>query len=360
MSDELASRIGARTLELIDIPSPSRGEEAIAAHVSSILRGGGVEVEELGDCCLVGGSRRRKERPFVILAGHLDTVPAQGNIPGSIDANSVHGLGASDMKGSLAVMIELALAGVGQGEQGGVDFGFLFFSREELPADESSLTPLLAANAGLQSADLALMMEPTSNMIQAGCLGNCGATWRFSGRSGHSARPWLADNAIDRLGEGIAAIAALEPVEHRFDGLIFREVISVTSVSGGIARNVIPGEASAYLNYRFPPGISLDDAEARLRSICEPFGEIEVESSSPSGAVRIDEPLAAQLIEIVGAPVEPKQAWTPVAEFEGAGIAAINFGPGAPSAAHAVDESVELDALALSYQTLERLALEGR
>ena len=359
VTDELASRIAARTLELIDIASPSRGEEAIAEHVSSVLRDGGVELEDLGDCCLVGGARARDQRPFVLLGGHLDTVPAQGNIPGSIADQSVHGLGASDMKGSLAVMIELALAGVGRGPQSSVDFGFLFFSREELPASESSLTPLLAANVGLQSADLAVMMEPTANVIQAGCLGNCGATWTFSGRSGHSARPWLADNAIERLGEGLAAITALEPVEHEFDGLIFREVISVTKVSGGIARNVIPGEATAYLNYRFPPGISLSDAEARLRSICEPFGAVEIESSSPSGAVRIDSPVAKRLIEIVGEEIEPKQAWTPVAEFEGAGIAAINFGPGAPSAAHAVDESVSLGALAYSYRALERLASEA-
>jgi succinyl-diaminopimelate desuccinylase len=359
VTDELASRIGARTLELIDIASPSRGEDAIAEHVSSVLRDGGVEVAELGDSCLIGGTRVRAERPFVLLGGHFDTVPAQGNIPGSIVDKSVEGLGAADMKGSLAVMVELALAGVGRGPQSSIDFGFLFFSREELPASESSLTPLLAEHTGLQSADLAVMMEPTANVIQAGCLGNCGATWTFRGRSGHSARPWLADNAIERLGEGIAAITAIEPVEHDFEGLIFREVISVTNVSGGIARNVIPAQATAHLNYRFPPGISLSDAEARLRSICEPFGTLEIESSSPSGAVRIDNPIAAKLIEIVGEEVEPKQAWTPVAEFEGAGIAAINFGPGAPSAAHTVDENVSLGALAYSYRALERLASEA-
>ncbi len=359
MSDSLAARIGARTLELINIASPSREEKALADYVAAVLRAGGVEVADLGDSCLIAGARRRGQRPLVLLGGHLDTVPAQGNIPGAIDANEVRGLGAADMKGSLAVMIELALAGVSSGAGYSLDFGFLFFSREELPATESSLTPLLASDAGLQTAEFAVMMEPTANVIQAGCLGNCGATWRFSGRSGHSARPWLADNAIDRLAEGIAAIAAIEPVEHECDGLIFHEVISVTSVSAGVARNVIPGEASAYLNYRFPPGISLADAEARLRSICEPFGTIEIEGSSPSGTVQIDTALAARLIEIVGEPVEPKQAWTPVAEFEAASIAAVNFGPGAPSAAHAVDESVALEALAYSYRALERLASEG-
>jgi len=357
VTNELAARIGARTLELIDIASPSRGEQAIIAHIAGLLSAAPLELHELGDDCLLAGPLVRGERPLVILGGHVDTVPAQGNIPGSLDSDFVRGLGAADMKGAVAVMIELALAGVGASDEArGLDYAFLFFSREELPASESSLTPLLAAQRGLRKAELAVMMEPTANVVQAGCLGNCGATWTFSGRSGHSARPWLAENAIERLGEGIAAIAALEPVEHEFDGLIFREVISLTSVSGGIARNVIPAEATAYLNYRFPPGVSLSDAEARLRSICEPYGAIEIESSSPSGAVRIGSPLAKHLIEIVGAPVEPKQAWTPVAEFEAVGIAAINFGPGSPSSAHAVDESVTLDALAASYRALERLA----
>jgi succinyl-diaminopimelate desuccinylase len=357
VSDSLGEQIGARTLELIDIASPSRGEQALADHVKTVLSKGGVEATGLGDNCLIAGIRRRAERPLVLLAGHLDTVPAQGNIPGSIDASRVHGLGASDMKGSLAVMIELALAGIGiNRSSSALDLGFLFFSREELPASESSLTPLLAAHPELQEVELVLMMEPTANVVQAGCLGNCGATWTFSGRSGHSARPWLAENAIERLAEGVAAIAALEPIDHNFDGLSFKEVISVTSVAAGIARNVIPGEATAYVNYRFPPGMSLADAEARIRMICEPFGSIEIEGSSPSGVVRTDDPLTTRLVEITGLPIEPKQAWTPVAEFESAGIAAVNFGPGHPAAAHAVDEAVDLDALAFSYRSLEQLA----
>ena len=357
MSDALAEQIGARTLELINIASPSRGEQALAEHVQTILSDGGVECTALGDSCLIAGGDGGADKPLVLLAGHLDTVPAQGNIPGSIDGDLVRGLGASDMKGSLAVMIELALARVGRSTDGAaLDYQFLFFSREELPATESSLTPLLSSNPGLRRAELVLMMEPTANVVQAGCLGSCGATWTFTGRSGHSARPWLADNAIERLAEGIAAITAIEPIEHEFDGLIFREVISVTNVAGGIARNVIPGEATAYVNYRFPPGMSLADAETRLRSICEPFGGIQMDGSSPSGAVRVDNPLAARLVEISGHPVEPKQAWTPVAEFEAAGVAAVNFGPGEPSAAHAVDESVALSALTASYRALEVLA----
>ena len=52
------------------------------------------------------------------------------------------------------------------------------------------------------------MMEPTANELHAGCLGNINATWTFHGRSGHSARPWLADNAIERAAAGVLALAA--------------------------------------------------------------------------------------------------------------------------------------------------------
>src|SRR5919199_108964 len=123
-------------------------------------------------------------RPRVLLAGHLDTVPAQGNRPGRRDGERVHGLGASDMKGALAVMVELGRAGA--------PFGLLFFGREELPMAASALAPLLERARDQVAAELVVMMEPTDNAIHAGCLGNINATWRFHGRSGHSARPWDA------------------------------------------------------------------------------------------------------------------------------------------------------------------------
>ena len=140
-------------------------------------------------------------------------------------------------------MIELAIDRArGGGADDTVDLGFVFFGREELPSAESALEPLLAREAGLRTADLAVVMEPTSHALQAGCLGNVNATWTFHGRSGHSARPWLADNAIHRAARGIAALAEVAPVEHEFDGLTYTEVVSVTMVSGGIAENVIPDD----------------------------------------------------------------------------------------------------------------------
>ena len=348
----LADRLAARTLELVDRPSESHDEGALAAHVLDVLRAGGVDARDAGDTCVLAGATARGERPLVLLGGHLDTVPAQGNRPGSRDDDAVHGLGAADMKGAVAVMVELALAK----PAATVDLGYVLFGREELPVTESALAPLLAREPGLREADLVVMMEPTANAIHAGCLGNVNATWTFRGRSGHSARPWLADNAVHRAAEGIHALAQVQPVEHDFDGLRFTEVVSVTRIAGGIAGNVIPDEAVAHVNYRYAPGRTPADAEAWLRALCEPYGELTIDGNAPSAPVATANPLAQRLIAAGNLEVAAKQAWTPVAEFAAAGVDAVNFGPGDPAQAHARSEHVRVDALVRCYETIEAFA----
>jgi succinyl-diaminopimelate desuccinylase len=335
--DALADRLAARTLELVDIASESREEDEVAAHVRELVGG-----RDLGDTCVVAGN----PQPRVLLAGHYDTVPAQGNRPGRRDADRVHGLGASDMKGAVAVMCELALAGV--------DAGFLFFGREELPITETALTPVLERER--PECELVVVMEPTDNDVHAGCLGNINARWSFHGRSGHSARPWQADNAIHKAARAIASLDDRDPEPRTFDGLEFVEVASVTRITGGIAGNVVPDRVDCHLNFRYAPGRSPADAEERLRSHwCAGAGEVDVAANAPSGAVSVDIPLVERLVQIAGARVLPKQAWTPVAEFTAVGLPAINFGPGSPAQAHRPDESVEIAALVRSYQALEAL-----
>jgi len=337
----LGDRLAARTLELIDIPSESRDEALLAGHVAGVLRDAGVAVRDLGDTCVLAGPA---DAP-VLLAGHLDTVPAQDNRPGRIEDGRVHGLGASDMKGACAVMLELALAGA--------PVRCLFFGREELPVAESALTPLLAREP--LAAELVVMMEPTACELHAGCLGNINATWTFRGRSGHSARPWTADNAIEHAAAGVLALAAQPAVPHAFDGLEFVEVATVTRIGGGIASNVIPDRAECLVNFRYAPGRSAAEAEARLAELCAGHGELRIDSNAPSGPVaagpRVDALIAAG--ELVRA---PKQAWTPVAEFGLAGLPAVNFGPGEPAQAHRRDESVEIAMLVRAHDVLERFS----
>jgi succinyl-diaminopimelate desuccinylase len=349
LSTDREARLAERTLQLVDIASESGAERDIAEHVVGVLRAGGVPARDAGDTCVLAGVVSRRERPLVLLTGHLDTVPAQKNRPGRLSRGYVEGLGSSDMKGGLAVMLELALATT----TGTVDVGYVLFGREELPSAQGALGPLLIREPGLRGADLAVVLEPTANTVQAGCLGNLDAAWRFRGRAGHSARPWLADNAIDRAAGGVRALHAIEPSRSTIDGLDFTQVVSVTTLHAGIARNVIPGEAVANVNFRYAPDLSAWQAEATLRDWCEPHGEIEVLGNSPGALPPHENPLLKRLLAASGGSIEAKQAWTPVAEFAAAGVEAVNLGPGDPALAHRPDERVATDALLRTHRILE-------
>jgi succinyl-diaminopimelate desuccinylase len=203
-------------------------------------------------------------------------------------------------------------------------------------------------------AGLAVVLEPTGGAIQAGCVGNLNARVTFHGVSGHSARPWLAENAIHKALVALEGVVALERREVVISGLPFYEVVSVTRIEGGIADNVVPDRATALLNLRYTPDRTSEEAEAYLRSLVPADAEIEWSGDSPPARVVADAPLVQALRVAGDLTVEPKQAWTNVADFTSRGIDAVNFGPGEPRFAHRRDEQVEVDALVACYETLRR------
>ena len=345
-----AERLAERTLALVDIPSVSRAEAEAMAYVRTELPLAPVWSSE---DVLFATSRRTPGRPLVMLAGHVDTVPAQDNVPGRIENGSVIGLGASDMKGGVAVMLELAdWAAANETE---LDLGFLFFTREELPAEESPVPEFLDACAEAKEAALVIVLEPTDNELHVGCVGNLSAGLTFRGTSAHSARPWTGENAIHKAAATLAPLAELEPLDVEVDGLVFREVVSVVAIEGGIADNVVPDRCLAGLNYRYAPGRTREQAEARLRQLAGD-ADVEILGNSPPAHVVVDTPLVARLREAGGLAVRPKQAWTPVAQFAEAGLDAVNLGPGATRYAHRVDEQVDTAELVRTYETLRLFA----
>jgi succinyl-diaminopimelate desuccinylase len=116
---------------------------------------------------------------------------------------------------------------------------------------------------------------------------------------------------------------------------------------------VIPGTAEANVNFRYSPALSAAKAEQTLREWCEPHGELDVLSNSPGARPPHANALSSRLIAATGVPAQPKQAWTPVAEFAAAGIEAVNFGPGDPAFAHRADEQVSVAALARAHEIFE-------
>ena len=353
----LGDRLARRTLELVDIPSESLHEAAIREHLRALVPSG-LDAVFAGDEAFLWARDRRPGVPLLVLAGHYDTIPAQENVPGRIDDGAVHGCGASDMKGGVAVALELVreLAGT---DPGPVDVALLLFGREELPPEHNPLPALFAAAPLVLEADLAVVLEPTDLAIQVGCVGSLTARVTFHGVSGHAARPWLADNALHRAIEGLARAATHERREAIIDGLPFYEVLSVTRIEGGMADNVIPDRTVATLNFRYPPDRGPEDAEDYIRSLVPTDATIEIVGNSPPGAVVVDAPLVQSLRAVGDFAIEPKQAWTNVADFTARGVPAVNFGPGATRYAHARDERVEVASLERAYLALRALALGG-
>ena len=333
-----------RTLDLVNIASESGAEADLYLYVSRH-----VALDKAFDDGETLVFAKRTGRPLVLLAGHLDTVPAQGNLPGRVEDGWVVGLGASDMKGGVAVMMELAAWA--ESADLAYDPAFLFFPREELGPAQNPLPAVFAGTAIVDEAQLVICLEPTDNTLQLGCLGNLNARVVFEGRSAHSARPWLGDNAIARALEGLRPVLEAEPRDIEIEGLVFREVMSVTQLHSGIASNVIPARAEANVNFRYAPDRTPEDAEARIREV---LGDVEIVSNSPAAHVALGSPLVEELRAAGSFDVQPKQAWTNVADFAARGLDAVNLGPGATRYAHAVDERVEIAELERTFSALQR------
>jgi succinyl-diaminopimelate desuccinylase len=341
--------LAERTLALVNIPSESRNEAEIRRAIDAL-----VPLERVvddGESLLVA---RREGKPLVLLAGHTDTVPAQGNLPGRIDDGAVVGLGASDMKGGLAVMVELARWAAGADVELAHDVAFLFFPREELGPAENPLPGVFERTGLVDEALLVICLEPTDNTLQLGCLGNLNARVVFEGRSAHSARPWTGVNAIGLALEGLRPVLGAEPRDVEIEGLLFREVMSVTELHAGIASNVVPARAEATVNFRYAPDRTPAAAEEHVRSV---LGEVEILSNSPAAHVPARSPLVESLRAAGGFEVQPKQAWTNVADFAARGLDAVNLGPGGTRYAHAVDERVEVAELERTFAALQRFLL---
>lgn len=356
MSTGVAGALADRAEALCAIRSPIGEERALCDALERELRGRHPEVRRVKNSLVAFAEGAGGPRPLVALCGHLDTVPIHAQDEGRFprrEGGKLHAPGASDMKGGVAVALELA-ARVPAAERF-CDLALVLYAREEGPFEENELGDVLREVPALSRAALAICLEPTDNSLQLGCVGSMHATFRFSGRSAHSARPWQGENAVHKAGELLAHLHERAPREVEDGGLLYREVTSVTRIEGGRARNVVPDHCAMNLNFRFAPGRSLEEAAAELEELGARFGaEVTVTDRSPSCPSFAGHPLVGRLRERTGAPVQPKQAWTDVARLAQAGVPAANFGPGATAQAHQVGEWLELSELGRSYEMLER------
>jgi succinyl-diaminopimelate desuccinylase len=335
-------------VELINIPSVIGNEEEITTAIE-FRTAASRSVLRLGNALVVG---EPTGRPLIVLYGHTDTVPEQGNGTASIEAGRVHGLGACDMKGGLAVMIHLledpkVLSGP-------YDVVGVFYDKEEGPSAENGLEDVLNAVGWLADAEFSLVFEPTDLNLELGCNGAMNADIIFTGHAAHSARPWLGENAVTKAGAWLAAMHERMPERVEIAGLEYREVFSVTRANGGIANNVLPSKFTMNLNYRFPPVYDLEAAEARLRQVASDADEVIITDRAPAGTIPEGNRHLARIEGLVGGARTAKQGWTDVARLTGRGIPAVNFGPGEVAQAHQATESVPIQNLEFVFDVMRR------
>lgn len=334
---------------LVDTPSVTGNEGRIATAVAERMLASWPmpAVTRIGNSLVVGEATGR---PLIALYGHLDTVPEQGNGTARIEGDRMFGLGTSDMKAGVAVMIHLLESEAVRG--GKYDVVGVFYDKEEGPALDNGLEDVLDRADWLAGAQLSIVLEPTDLRLELGCNGALQADVIFRGKSAHSARPWLGENAITKAGDWLAAMARRQPEQVVIDGLEYYEVFSITRANGGIANNVIPPEFALNLNHRFPPIYDVAEAEARLREVAAAADEVVIKDRAPSGAVPEGNELVGELERITGATRAAKQGWTDVARLTARGIPAVNYGPGEVALAHQVAESVPLRNLDESLEAL--------
>lgn len=334
-------------LALVEINSVSRNEAALASYVEAQLRTNpSLEVERVGDNVVARTTGMHATR--LLVAGHLDTVPGDPT-SAVIVGEQLRGLGSCDMKGSLAVMLEIAKDPTPRS----LEVSWIFYAREEITHSESGLLELAQLRPDLLAADVAILAEPTGGVVEAGCQGSLHVNIELYGKRAHTARPFTGRNALHRLGNLLYRVASYEPRTVSIDGVEFTEQLQAVSVGGGVASNVVPDLANCTLNHRVAPDRSRDEAFQWLREFLgdalDDEDVIKITDWSPSAVPSLDNDRLRALIALTNQPARGKMGWTDVATFVELGVPATNYGAGDPLLAHRSDEYVsegELDEFA--------------
>ena len=366
-SESAADRLAQLCLELCAIPSVTGDEALLCGMLAARFAMAPWTVTRVGNALAVRGPRRA-DRPLLTLVGHTDTVPpapggpyanrdANGDLPAWREGDRLHGLGSSDMKSGLAVM--LALAEDLDPAALPWDLGLVFYDKEEGPYADNGLDPLLAAVPWIATSTMAVLLEPSQDVAMLGCLGCLHGWVRFDGRAAHSARSWLGENAVHKAGAFISAVARQAPRHVSLGGLDYVETVSITLARGGRARNVVPDRFELNLNYRFAPDRGLAQAESHLIRFVNEASEgqatLEISDRAPAGPVDADHPAIQHYLTHTGVAVEPKLGWTDVARLSLHGIPCINHGPGLAAQAHQAQEHTDLAPIVGTYGRLRAL-----
>lgn len=355
------------TGRLCAIESVSGHETALADAVVEVLEtisaGPGPDLEILrdGDTIVARTNLGRAER--IVVAGHLDTVPVEQNLPPKRTRMTgqdypadevIWGRGACDMKAGVAMQLVTAAAL----REPGRDVSWVFYDHEEVDASLNGLGRVARNHPDWLAGDFAILGEPSNATVEGGCNGTMRVDVTTTGVRAHSARAFMGVNAIHAAAEVLSRLAAHETGSVTVDGLDYQESLSAVNISGGVAGNVVPDECRVSVNYRFAPSKSAAEAEEFLREFFTGF-DVDVTDSAEGARPGLDRPIAQEFIDTLGLSPAPKLGWTDVSRFSSLGVPAVNFGPGNPLFAHKADEHVSVAEVGRATRTLHSY-LEGR
>ena len=345
----------ALTAALVDIPSISKEEKLITDYIEeyiSIIRPS-ANVIRINNSVIVQLNHDKNEELPVIFAGHSDTVPPASSgdsaNPSRVDGDKLYGLGTSDMKSGLAIMLRL-LHNIDEKST------FIFYEGEEISDDFNGLCFLSENNPELLKGKWAILLEPTDGNLEMGCQGSLNANISFKGIAAHSARPHLGDNAIyksmDTLNKIKTQSENLEILE--VDSLSYTESLQITVLHAGNATNVLPDNLTFNLNYRYQPSKTKEAAIGFISDLCKDADVIDIYDVLEGAMPAFDHPLI-DLAKSKNIDILAKVAWTDVARFYALSVPALNCGPGLVKMCHRADEHTSITLLDSTYNLLNEL-----
>lgn len=319
----------------------------------------------------------------LLFCGHLDTVPfdsaAWSYAPlGERVENRIYGRGATDMKGAIASMLEVARAMKEAEATPPLTLLFAFVSDEEVGGD-AGVKGLLETDR--LAADACVIGEPTSARgrysITLADRGSIWLTLEATGEPAHGSRPMLGVNAIDRLWEALETIRTRlgarmlsipesvrpfvdesvefytpsmgEDTAHR---LFNRPTINLGTIEGGESINAVPRRARADLDVRITPGIDTASILEDVRDCLDEHDAVEI--ADVSWSIGTYEEPASPLVrgthgvveDVLKEPVFRRCATGggDAKRFRNAGIPCVEFAVGTDTV-HAVDEYTTVSAL---------------
>lgn len=346
-----------------DSSNPPGDTRKVADLIVARLREASIDFQVLADELRKPNviARLGSGRPELLFTSHMDTVPA-GNpkswrhdpYGAEVVGTRMYGRGAADAKASLVAMIAametlatalplrgtLTLTAVSDEEMGGV-------KGTEYLVDRGLLAP-----------DHVVVGEITENRLAAAEKGVLWLRLVTHGRAAHGSTPWEGSNAISHMLRLLGAVeqrvgARLAGLRHP---LVPRPSLSIGTIRGGVATNVVPDWCEATLDRRTLPSESIPEAVAEIEQVIAELqredpalqSEVEVLQAGPPIETPLDAPLVrtaqgvARELRIADEVVGYQQA-SDGRFFAERGIPTILFGPGDPEVAHTPDESVDLD-----------------